>query len=80
MNIGKIKQIIGVVVDVEFNDQIPAIYNALTIKHNDTLLTLEVEQHLDESTVRSVSMGVTDGLKKGMDVAQLQGLIMCHYA
>lgn len=62
---GKIIQIVGVVVDVEFKGDLPAIYDALTVKRGDEVITLEVEQHLDERTVRAVSMQSTDGLKRG---------------
>ena len=50
---GKITQIVGVVIDVEFStDNLPAIYNALTVKLEDHLVTMEVAQHLSESSVR----------------------------
>ncbi len=66
---GKITQIVGVVVDVEFaTDQLPAIYNALKVKLNDDELTLEVAQHLSESAVRAIALGSTDGLERGTDV------------
>jgi len=67
---GKIIQIMGVVVDVEFaeKDHLPAIYDALTIVHNDKTITLEVAQHLDEYTVRAVSLQSTDGLRRGQAV------------
>ena len=66
---GKITQIVGVVVDVEFNpDHLPAIYNALTVELNGKTITLEVAQHLSESTVRTVSLGSTDGLERGTPV------------
>lgn len=67
MNKGKIIQIIGPVVDVEFpEEKLPSIYNALKIEREDeTDLILEVEQHLGENRVRSVSMDSTDGLKRG---------------
>ncbi len=66
---GKIVQIVGVVVDVEFTGgELPAIYDALTLDHNDALLTLEVAQHLDESTVRAIALASTDGLKRGQEV------------
>jgi len=73
MNKGKIVQVIGPVVDVEFPDQLPAIYNALTIEYNlplqgKTKLTLEVQQHLGDNWVRAVAMSTTDGLKRGMEV------------
>ena len=73
MNKGKIVQVIGPVVDVEFPDQLPAIYNALTIEYDlpllgKTKLTLEVQQHLGDNWVRTIAMSTTDGLKRGMDV------------
>jgi F-type H+-transporting ATPase subunit beta len=67
--VGKISQIVGVVVDVEFSDgHLPAIYNALQVQHGDQKLVLEVAQHLSESSVRAVSLGGTDGLERGQDV------------
>ncbi|HBP66167.1 MAG TPA: F0F1 ATP synthase subunit beta [Desulfosporosinus sp.] len=71
MNIGKVLQVLGPVVDVEFMpDQLPAIYNALEIKVLDKKLniTLEVAQHLGNNTVRTVAMSSTDGLQRGIDV------------
>ncbi len=73
MNTGKIVQIIGAVVDVDFSQaQMPAIYNALTVDYEidgkPTQLVLEVEQHLPDGWVRTVAMSTTDGLKRGMDV------------
>src|SRR5687768_12424047 len=72
MSKGKIVQVIGPVVDVEFSGQLPAIFNALTVDYNvqgtPTKLTLEVEQHLGESWVRAVAMSTTEGLKRGYDV------------
>jgi len=63
---GKITQIVGVVVDIEFStDTLPAIYNALKVQNGDEELTLEVAQHLSESSVRAVSLGSTDGLARG---------------
>ncbi|HWT55944.1 MAG TPA: F0F1 ATP synthase subunit beta [Candidatus Microsaccharimonas sp.] len=63
---GTITQIVGVVVDVEFSTgNLPAIYNALTLEHDGKTLTLEVAQHLSESSVRAVSLGSTDGLERG---------------
>ena len=64
-NIGIIKQIIGVVVDVYFETKLPEIYNALEIDLNGQKLTLEVEQHIGSNLVRTVAMGSTDGLKRG---------------
>lgn len=70
MSTGKIVQVIGPVVDVEFEPgQLPAIYNALKIPVVDgEPITCEVAQHLGESTVRTVSMQPTDGLVRGVDV------------
>jgi F-type H+-transporting ATPase subunit beta len=66
---GKITQIVGVVVDVEFTvDKLPAIYNALKVKLGDGELTLEVAQHLSESAVRAIALGSTDGLERGTEV------------
>ncbi len=69
MNIGKIIQIIGAVVDVEFEEKVPNIYEALEIKLNDKeKLVLETHQHLGANKVRTIAMGSTDGLKRGMEV------------
>jgi F-type H+/Na+-transporting ATPase subunit beta len=68
-DIGKIIQVVGVVVDVEFKSgELPAIYDALHAKNGDEIVTLEVAQHLDEHTVRAISMSSTDGLKRGGEV------------
>ena len=66
IEVGKIEQVIGVVLDVEFEGKLPAIYNALTIdRGSGKTLTLEVVQHLSSRTVRAVALGATDGLKRG---------------
>jgi F-type H+-transporting ATPase subunit beta len=65
---GCIKQIIGAVVDVEFIDQLPAIYNALEVETPAGVLVLEVQQHIGAGAVRTVAMGSTDGLKRGDEV------------
>jgi F0F1-type ATP synthase beta subunit len=64
---GTITQVVGVVVDVEFaQGGLPAIYDALEIERKDkAVVVLEVAQHLDERTVRAISMSSTDGLKRG---------------
>ena len=67
-NLGKIKQIIGPVVDVEFDGKLPPILNALHINEKNVKIVLEVAQHLGENTVRSVAMSATDGLKRGTQV------------
>ena len=73
MNKGKIVQVIGPVVDVEFTDQLPEIYSALNVEYElpllgKTKLVLEVQQHLGDSWVRAVAMSTTDGLKRGMEI------------
>ncbi len=66
---GTIIQVVGVVVDVEFDkDSLPAMYDALEVLHGDGTITLEVAQHLDERSVRTIAMSSTDGLKRGQEV------------
>jgi F-type H+-transporting ATPase subunit beta len=66
---GIISQIVGVVVDIEFdNKYLPAIYNALEVMIDDKKLVFEVAQHLSESSVRAIALGSTDGLKRGVEV------------
>lgn len=73
---GKISQIVGVVVDVDFpKDHLPAIYNALEVEHDGKTLVLEVAQHLSESSVRAISLGSTDGLARGTEVVDTGGAI-----
>lgn len=64
--VGKIVSIIGPIVDVEFSEYLPAIYNSL--KHEASGLTLEVEQQLDTKTVRCLALGPTDGLSRGFEI------------
>ncbi|MBK6766250.1 MAG: F0F1 ATP synthase subunit beta [bacterium] len=69
MKNGTIKQIIGVVIDVEFSDgELPPLYSALLVTRDGHLITLEVQQHLGDNTVRAVSMDPTEGLTRGMAV------------
>lgn len=69
MNTGKIVQVIGAVVDVEFQDQLPALYNAIKTKTSDGKeVTMETVQHLGANRVRAVSMASTDGLQRGAEV------------
>ena len=68
---GIIKRIIGPVVDVTFESDVPSIYNALTVKKGDGVIVLEVEQHIGENTVRAVAMDSTDGLSRGMEVTDI---------
>lgn len=74
---GSITQIIGPVVDVTFNGEVPAIKNALIVTREDgTELTLEVAQHLGFNDVRTVAMSSTDGLTRGMEVVDTGSAIM----
>ena len=78
MNIGKVLQVLGPVVDVEFKpDQLPAIYSAIQIKVPEKKLdiTLEVAQHLGNNTVRTVAMSSTDGLQRGVEAIDTGGPI-----
>jgi F-type H+-transporting ATPase subunit beta len=76
MNTGKISEVIGAVVDLEFDKKLPAILNAVTVDHPgdpgkgtpSIKLTFEVAAHLGENKVRAISMGPTDGLVRGMEV------------
>jgi len=68
MNKGIVTQIIGPVIDVKFEKELPAIYNALTLKLDGKEITLEVEQHLSTDTIKAVSMDSTDGLTRGVEV------------
>src|SRR5687768_5293876 len=66
---GKIKQVIGAVVDVQFDGNLPEIYNALEItRANGDKLVMEVQQHLGEDSVRAIAMDGTEGLVRGMEV------------
>ena len=65
---GKITQVIGAVVDVQFDDHLPEILNALTTENNGKKLVLEVAQHLGENTVRTIAMDASEGLVRGQAV------------
>jgi len=89
MNVGKIVQVIGPVVDVEFEPgKLPGIYNALEVQGVEMKdifsysqrLVLEVAQHLGESQVRTVAMASTDGLTRGMSVQDTGGPISIPWA
>jgi F-type H+/Na+-transporting ATPase subunit beta len=71
-NLGIIKQVIGAVVDVYFEEELPAIYSALSISKDKEELILETQQHLGFNTVRTIAMGSTDGLKRGDKVLDTQ--------
>src|SRR6186713_1537041 len=79
MNTGTIVQVLGPVVDVAFPQALPAISNALTVEYTvqerPIVLTLEVQQHLGDRWVRTISMGGTEGLKRGLDVTDTGGPI-----
>ncbi len=66
--VGKITQVIGAVVDVQFEDDLPEILNALVTENNGKPLVLEVAQHLGENTVRTIAMDATEGLVRGARV------------
>ena len=72
---GKITQVIGAVVDVQFGDHLPQILNALTTDNNGKMLTLEVAQHLGENTVRTIAMDATEGLVRGQIVTDTDSTI-----
>ncbi len=73
---GKITQIIGAVCDVQFDDHLPEILNALVTDNNGNSLVLEVSQHLGENTVRCIAMDSTEGLVRGQEVIDQDGPIM----
>ena len=75
-NVGVVTQILGAVVDVKFDGDLPAILNALETQHNGKRLVLEVAQHIGESTVRCIAMDTTDGLVRGKEVSDSGSPIM----
>jgi F-type H+-transporting ATPase subunit beta len=72
---GKITQVIGAVVDVQFGEDLPPILNAMTTDNNGKNLVLEVAQHLGENTVRAIAMDATEGLVRGQQVTDTGGTI-----
>ena len=74
-NEGKIKQVLGAVVDVSFENELPQILDALVVKHENKDLVLEVAQHLGENTVRTIAMDSTDGLVRGQQVVDTKNPI-----
>ena len=72
---GKVTQVIGAVVDVQFDDHLPEILNALETDNNGKRLVLEVAQHLGENTVRTIAMDATEGLVRGQEVTDTDGPI-----
>src|SRR6187431_653240 len=73
--VGKITQVIGAVVDVQFEDHLPAILNALETKNGGNRLVLEVAQHLGENTVRTIAMDISEGLVRGQECTDTGGPI-----
>ncbi|MCP3055143.1 F0F1 ATP synthase subunit beta [Aurantimonas marianensis] len=73
---GRVAQVIGAVVDVEFDDNLPAILNALECDNNGMRLVLEVAQHLGQNTVRTIAMDLTEGLVRGQPVKDTGGPIV----
>src|SRR5215211_5992564 len=65
---GRVTQVMGAVVDVRFDGNLPAILNALETDNHGNRLVLEVAQHLGESTVRTIAMDISEGLVRGQDV------------
>src|ERR1700760_3791510 len=66
--VGRVSQVIGAVVDVSFDDHLPAILNALEVDNNGSRLVLEVAQHLGENAVRPIAMDTTEGLVRAPPV------------
>ncbi|MDI3310854.1 MAG: F0F1 ATP synthase subunit beta, partial [Thermoanaerobacterium sp.] len=75
MNKGYITQVIGPVVDIRFDEELPPINNAIRIPFKDNEIVVEVSQHTGDNTVRCVAMSSTDGLKRGMECFDTGGPI-----
>src|SRR5260370_34697019 len=75
-SVGTITQVIGAVVDVRFDGELPSILSALQVDNAGRTLVLEVAQHLGENTVRTVAMDTTDGLVRGAEVVDTGSPIM----
>jgi F-type H+-transporting ATPase subunit beta len=71
LNIGKITQVMGAVIDVHFPNRMPSILNALHVKYQDKILVLEVAQHLGENLIRAIAMDATDGITRGQEVMDI---------
>ena len=74
--VGTVSQVLGAVVDVRFEGELPNILNALHCQNQGKTLVLEVAQHLGESTVRTVAMDSTDGMVRGQEVSDTGAPIM----
>merc|ERR1711907_644456 len=68
VGVGKVTQVIGAVVDVQFEGELPNIMNALEVDGHNVRLVLEVAQHMGENTVRTVAMDAAEGLRRGQTV------------
>ena len=68
-SVGRVRQIMGAVVDVQFGEALPEIMNALETDNHGNRLVLEVAQHLGENTVRTIAMDSTEGLVRGNEVS-----------
>ena len=75
-SVGKITQIIGAVVDIQFEENLPAILNSIVTQNNGKQLVLEVAQHLGENTVRAVAMDATEGLVRGQEAVSYTHLTL----
>ncbi len=76
VNVGKVVQVIGPVLDVEFEpEQLPELYTALRVEEGDVRLTAEVQQHIGRNQVRAVAMSSTDGVVRGMGALNTGGPI-----
>ncbi|MDO9381666.1 MAG: F0F1 ATP synthase subunit beta [Hyphomicrobiaceae bacterium] len=75
-NVGKVRQVMGAVVDVQFDGELPAILNSLETQNQGNRLVLEVAQHLGENTVRTIAMDSTEGLVRGQAVTDTGNPIM----
>src|SRR5215218_5722578 len=73
--VGRVTQVMGAVVDVQFEGHLPAILNSLETRNGNIRLVLEVAQHLGESTVRTIAMDITEGLVRGQEVTDTGGPI-----
>ena len=74
-NVGSITQVLGVVVDVKFDGDLPAILNALEVDNKGKRLVLEVAQHIGESTVRCIVMDIIDGFVRGNEAKDIGAAI-----
>lgn len=76
VNVGKISQVIGAVVDVQFEGNLPPILNAMEVQGTEHRLVLEVAQHLGDSRVRAIALDSTEGLVRGQEVRDVGSPIL----